>query len=460
MRLSALVLAAGSSSRMGADKLALAWRGGTILAAAIEPLLGHPEVGEVLVVVRPGAPPPGLPEGVRLVPNRGHAEGMASSIVAGVGASDPGSDGWLVALGDMPGLSWALVERLLRAFSREPRPVLVPVHGGRRGHPVLFARSCEPHLLALRGEAGARGVLAGCPESVTEFLVDDPSVLFDVDVPADLAAAAIPLRRRGRVLVRGAGEQASGTAHRLFRAGFRVAMTELAEPGCVRRAVAFSEAILLGRTEVEGVRAVAWPLDHATRLDAFDWTHVPVFVDPGRGLLRAWCPDVLVDARLLKHPADTRMVDASLVIGLGPGLVAGRDVHLVVETQRGHDLGRLIDGGPAAPDSGVPGRIGGFGAERVLRAPAAGVFSTHVGIGDRVRAGDVVGDIDGVAVFSAIAGAVRGLLRSGQGVEAGQKLGDVDPRGDPRSCRTLSDKTRAISGAVLEAVTAFYGRRG
>ncbi len=466
MRVSAIVLAAGSATRMGADKLSLSWRGRPVLTRAVAPLVESPRVDEVLVVVQPDREPPPLPGAVRRVPNPDHAAGMASSLIAGLRAADPEADVLLLALGDMPGIDAPLLHRLLDAFAADPRPILVPTFGGRRGHPVLFGRDLRGLLLEFSGDEGARRLLRDHPGRVMELPVDDPAVLFDVDTPGDLArsptsrpAATIAPARAGRVLVKGAGEQASGTAHRLFRAGFRVAMTEVPEPGAVRRAVSFCAAVQEGAACVEGVAARRWVLDDAGALETFDWTHVPVFVDPDCRLRDLWRPEVLIDGRILKRNRDNRLDDAPLVIGMGPGLAAGRDVHLVVETSRGHDLGRIIETGEAASDTGVPGLIAGFGAERVLRAPAAGRLSTDRAIGDLVTAGDAIGAVAGHPVRAAIAGVVRGLLRSGHPVHVGQKIGDVDPRGDVGYCWTLSDKTRTISGGVLEAVVRFYGSR-
>ena len=466
MHVTAIVLAAGEATRMGADKLRLRWRGTPVLARAVEPLVASPRIADVIVVVQPGREPPELPPEARLVPNVDYAEGMATSLVAGVRAADPDTDVLLLALGDMPGIGAELIHRLLTAFEGTTQPILVPVFGGRRGHPVLFDRSCRDLLLGLAGDAGARGVLAASPERVHEEPVDDPAVLFDVDTPADLArgvadrpASSSRSPRRGRIIVKGAGEQASGTAHRLYRAGFRVAMTEVAAPGAVRRAVSFSAAVQDGATCIEGVAARRWQIADADRLAAFDWDHIPVFVDPECSLARSWRPEVIIDGRILKRNRDNRLDDAPLVIGLGPGLHAGVDVHLVVETRRGHDLGRVIERGGAAPDTGIPGRIAGYGAERVLRAPAAGPLETDLTIGDLVEVGDPLCAVAGEPVVAALSGVVRGLLVAGQRVERGQKIGDVDPRGDVGYCWTLSDKTRTISGAVLEAVVRFYAGR-
>lgn len=259
-----------------------------------------------------------------------------------------------------------------------------------------------------------------------------------------------------KILIKGAGEHASGTAHRLFRCGFAVVMTEVERPTTVRRRVAFASAIYAGAIEVEGVRAVrARPEDVGDSRAAA----IPVLVDPDCRIRESWRPDVLIDARILKYNLDNRLTDAPLVIGFGPGLVAGRDVHFVVETNRGHDLGRIIVQGTAAEDTAVPGDIAGHSVTRVLRAPGAGIFRAECEIGDRVRAGDRLGTVGGLVVAAAIDGVVRGLLYPGLDVAAGQKLGDIDPRGEPAYAYTLSDKTRALSGAALEIIVS-SGERG
>lgn len=252
-----------------------------------------------------------------------------------------------------------------------------------------------------------------------------------------------------KVLILGAGEHASGTSHRLFRAGFDVAMTEVPEPLAVRRAVAFCTAVWDGETVVEGVRGRRWDPD---RTPSGPLDHVAVFVDPGASLLARWRPDVLVDARLLKRPGATSVDQAPRVISLGPGAVCGREAHVVIETNRGHDLGRVIWTGSAAADTGVPGAVGGFASERVLRAPVVGRVRGVKAIGDLVREGEIVVWVGDEPVRSPIAGVLRGLLRDGVAATPGLKLGDVDPRGDVSACFSLSDKTRTISGGVLEAI--------
>lgn len=264
---------------------------------------------------------------------------------------------------------------------------------------------------------------------------------------------------RERILVKGAGEQASATAHRLFRCGYRVLMTDLERPTAVRRTVSFCSAVYEGEIEIESVRGVRHRFEDLDALSDTVWNFIPVVVDPQSRLVRLWRPDVIVDARLLKQNLDNHRDDAPLVIGLGPGLEAGRDVDFVVETMRGHDLGRIIDSGFTSNDTGEPGEIGGYGRERVLRAPTQGVFDSRRKIGDLVAAGDVIGVVAKVDVRAEIPGVLRGLLRPGLTVEPDMKLADVDPRGDPALCQRISDKARATSGSVLEIVVTHAGRQ-
>ncbi len=265
-------------------------------------------------------------------------------------------------------------------------------------------------------------------------------------------------RARVRVLVKGAGEHASATAHRLFRCGYRVAMTDLARPTAIRRRVAFASAIYEGAIDIEGVRGVRAGAEDVPALRPRAWGVIPVCVDPESRLVALWRPDVVVDARILKSNLDNRLDDAPLVIGLGPGLEAGRDVHFVVETMRGHDLGRIVAEGFSSLDTAEPGEIGGYTHERVVRSPAAGVFESPRAIGDRLAAGEAIGRVGDAELRAEIDGVLRGLLWSGLEVAAGFKVADVDPRGDPAMCRTLSDKARTISGSVLELVVAHAGR--
>ena len=252
-------------------------------------------------------------------------------------------------------------------------------------------------------------------------------------------------------VVKGAGDLATGCVYRLVRAGFPVVCTEIAGPTVVRRTVAFAEAILSGEVTVEGVCArrtasVAEAVGVARDGD------VAVLVDPEARVVREARPVVLVDAIMAKRNLATTLKDAPVVVALGPGFTAGVDCHAVIETNRGHNLGRVLWDGQAEPNTGVPGNIGGFAAERLVRAPADGIFEPARRIGDVVDPGDLLGTVAGQPVRAEIRGVLRGLIREGLAVTAGMKIGDVDPRAKPEHCLTISDKSLAIGGGVLEAV--------
>ena len=256
------------------------------------------------------------------------------------------------------------------------------------------------------------------------------------------------------ILIRGAGDIATGIALRLHRSGFQIVMTDLPQPTSIRRTVCFSEALRLGRVLVEDVRArraatAREALDIATAGD------IAVLADPDCALLPQLHPAALVDAILAKHNLGTRRDMAPVVIAVGPGFTAGEDCHAAVETMRGHTLGRVIYDGAALPNTNIPGLIGGYAGERVLRAPADGVFHQILNIGDEVKAGDIAGEVDGQPMRCTIGGVLRGLLADGTPVHKGMKSGDVDPRCRPEYCTTASDKALAVGGGVLEAILHF-----
>lgn len=251
--------------------------------------------------------------------------------------------------------------------------------------------------------------------------------------------------------IRGAGDLASGVALRLHRAGFRIVMSEVAAPLAVRRTVSFSESVYLGQTSVEEVTAVRVEDAHSWK-DLLDEGRIPVVVDPDGAWIEKLKPDLLIDARMRKKPTQTALKAALLVIGLGPGFTAGEDCHAVVETLRGHRLGRVIWHGSALPDTGEPDAVLGHTHDRVLRAGTEGELETQVDIGELVVEGQVLGQLGGHALRAPISGVVRGILRNGTRVTLGLKIGDIDPRSDASACYLVSDKTLAVGGGVLEAV--------
>jgi xanthine dehydrogenase accessory factor len=285
------------------------------------------------------------------------------------------------------------------------------------------------------------------------------------------------------VLIRGGGDLGTGVALRLHRAGWRVLIAELPQPLVIRRTVAFASALYDGAIEVEGVIG-----ERIAEVSAADrvWQadRIPVLADPDRAAAASLRPIALIDAIMAKVNTATQIDDASIVVALGPGFTAGVDCHAVVETQRGHNLGRVYYQGSAAPNTGTPGTVGGQDALRAIRAPVAGVFYAQHQIGDRLKAGDVIGrvitvdvsltdsaawrlaSIDrdasqplGIVIKTKLDGMLRGILHDGLKVPANTKIADVDPRGEAEYCFTVSDKSWAVGGGALEAVLYLMRKR-
>ena len=260
------------------------------------------------------------------------------------------------------------------------------------------------------------------------------------------------------IYIKGAGDLASGIALRLHHARFSIVMSDLQVPTAVRRTVAFSEAIRLGSTMVEDVRGERAESPEQVR-DCLSRGVIPVVPVPEEDIIRSLQPEVKIDAVIAKKNLGTSIDDAKLVIGVGPGFTAGMDCHAVVETKRGHTLGRVIREGSALPNTGIPGEIGGETVNRVFRAPVEGIYHPKRDFGEVVYKGDIVATVDGTPVFTAISGIIRGMLQDGVHVTPGFKCGDVDPRGTSVDYMTVSDKAMAIAGGVLEAVSAFAADR-
>lgn len=258
------------------------------------------------------------------------------------------------------------------------------------------------------------------------------------------------------VVIRGAGDLATGVALRLWRAHIRVVMTDIESPTAIRRTVCFSQAIVHGETTVEGVtaRKAETPEQALTLLEN---GIIPVLADPEGTCIQALKPAAVVDAILAKKNLGTNITDAPVVIGVGPGFTAGKDCHAVVETMRGHYLGRVIHEGSAIPNTGIPGLIGGFAGERVLRAPADGIFHQLLEIGAQVKMGDIAATVNGEPMVCTLDGVLRGILADGTPVFKGMKSGDIDPRCKIEHCYCASDKALAVGGGVLEAVLNLSG---
>lgn len=265
---------------------------------------------------------------------------------------------------------------------------------------------------------------------------------------------------RDIVIVKGGGDLATGIATRLYQSHFSAVILELDKPTVVRRTVSFAQSVIQNSpVTVEGVTAKVVTLDKVH--EVLSGGQIPVLLASEPFLVNKVIdtlnPVAVVDAIIAKRNTGTQITDAPVVIGVGPGFIAGLDVHAVVETNRGHNLGRVIYQGAASDNTGIPGNVGGYTIERLIKAQKAGKFIGCREIGERIAAGDVVGYIDDAPVKGAISGILRGLLQTGLTVKSGMKLGDIDPRCCREHCFTISDKARAIGGGVLEALLHSMG---
>ena len=257
-----------------------------------------------------------------------------------------------------------------------------------------------------------------------------------------------------RLIVRGGGDLASGVIHRLHRCGYQVLVLECGKPSAIRRKVSFGEAVYDGISRVEGITGrLISQIDEYQK--AWDAGEIPVLVDESGEAAKELKPDAMIDAILAKKNLGTTREMAPLTVALGPGFEAGKDVDFVVETQRGHDLARIISEGPAAPNTGVPGVIAGYGKERVIHAPAAGIMHNRSRIGDIVEKDQIIAMVGETPVRASLTGVLRGIIRDGYKLPEGMKIADIDPRKEQKkNCNTISDKARCIAGSVVEVLMA------
>ncbi|AGB41017.1 selenium-dependent molybdenum hydroxylase system protein, YqeB family [Halobacteroides halobius DSM 5150] len=254
------------------------------------------------------------------------------------------------------------------------------------------------------------------------------------------------------VLLKGGGDLASGIAYRLYQSGFNVAISEIKQPLMVRRTVSFAEAVYKGEHEVEGIKAqftTEWSLFKAI----IDQGEIPVFIKEQLSYFKErFKPQVIIDGRMLKQKQETNLKEASIVIGIGPGFRAGEDVDAVIETCRGHYLGRVIYQGTTIPNTGQPGKIMGYSQQRVLRAPCDGIFRSKNKLGDKIKQGELFGLIGDRPLKAELSGVIRGQIHPGVNVKKGMKIGDIDPRNDRDYYNKISEKALAVGGGTLEAI--------
>lgn len=258
-------------------------------------------------------------------------------------------------------------------------------------------------------------------------------------------------------MVLGGGDLASGVIYRLARSGFRPVVLELARPLLLRRPVCFGDAIYQGRVSIEGIEAqkliIEQRADGARQIqDLHAKGIIPVVVDEQSEMIDWYQPDIVIDARMCKKNLGINRSKAALVIGMGPGFTAGEDCHAVIETNRGHYLGRIYYEGTAEADTGIPGEVSGQGKARVLRAPADGYVISPFMIGDMIPKDEVIAQVNDGVIVAPFDGVLRGLIHPSVFVSKGLKVGDLDPRGNPEHCFSISDKSLSVGGAVLEAI--------
>ncbi len=418
-------------------------------------------IGEKIVVtqyeeIREAAQQAGL--GCRI--NKEPELGISHSIRLGVEAVEELSKGGtqdaiLFVVCDQPELTEEVFYGLIRSYEASSKRIACVADGERLGNPVIFESAYWEELKSLCEEQGGKTVLKRHREDVELYQVKDGKKLRDIDCLWDLK----PL-----VVVRGGGDLATGTIHKLYDEGYRVAVLETEHPACIRRQVSFCEAIYEGKIEVEGVTAVyieeaEEDVLHKAVEKAWARGEIPVFKDPFGHVIKAFQTEIVVDAILAKKNLGTRRDMAPLTIGLGPGFTAGQDVDIVIETMRGEHLGKIYRTGSAIPNTGIPGVIAGYSKERVIHAPASGKFQPRKRIGDMVKTDEVLGVIipeeqqGEVPVFASMTGLLRGMIKEGYLVKKGLKIMDIEPRMDEKElCFLISDKAKCIGESVYQVI--------
>lgn len=487
-KIHAILLAAGNSRRFDGNKLLYPYRGKPMYRHILERIS---EVSEavleasgcqmgtrILVSQYEEILEDGRREGYLCLNNTDPDLGISHSIRMGIEAVEasesyePG-DGILFSVCDQPRITRETILHLIKSFASSGKGICAVAAEGEKeiGNPVIFSDCYWEELKCLTKDQGGKVVVKKHLEDMAIVLARDEAELQDMDYRADL---------KSLVVVRGGGDLATGTAHRLYREGYRVLILETRRPACIRRQVSFCEAVYEGRMEVEGVTAVrvdgSWERAYQEMERAEDlkeelkkelkkeleevWAEgkIPVLVDPEGISIGKLHPDVLVDAILAKKNLGTTKEMAPLTIGLGPGFTADQDVDVVIETMRGSTLGKVYKEGSAIPNTGVPGMVAGYSRERVIHAPGAGKFQPERAIGDLVEKGDVLGFLmpDRIPVAASMAGLLRGMIRGGYPVTKGLKIMDIEPRIEEREiCFQISDKAKKIGESVYQVIREY-----
>jgi molybdenum cofactor cytidylyltransferase len=450
--INAIIMASGFSRRMGRNKLMLLYNSKPLIDNVMDHIIGSGLKSVFLVSGNEEILERGRLRNIKTIYNGSADAGQSESIKAGI-LNSPVCDGYMFFAGDQPLLDEETIRLLADRFEENKDLIIIPVFKGRKGSPVIFPKRFKEELLALSGDTGGREVIKNHPGSVLLVEVKDNSMLLDIDTKeAYMELIELQHAREDIVVVRGGGDIATGTIHKLYKCGFKVLVLETANPTAIRRSVSFCESVYDGSAVVEGVTAKLVRSQSEISLCWEEGT-IPVAVDPQGELIRILKPLAVVDAILAKKNLGTERSMAPITIGLGPGFTAGIDVDIVIETMRGHSLGRLIFEGSALPNTGIPGEIAGHSGDRVIHSPDSGVIQNAAEIGDTVSKGSVIAWVGGSAVKATIDGILRGIIRNNSMVSSGMKIADIDPRLSERpNCFFISEKARNIAGGVLEAI--------
>lgn len=450
--INAIIMASGFSRRMGRNKLMLLYNGKPLIDHVMDHVQGSGLSSLFLVSGNEEVLERGRQRNINTIFNSKADAGQSESVKAGI-LNSPECDAYMFFSGDQPLLDEETIRLLTESFAENPDLIIVPVFKGRKGAPVIFPKRFKEELLALSGDTGGREVISNHPGSVLLVDVKDNSMLLDIDTKEDyMELIELQPIHKDIVVVRGGGDIATGTIHKLYKCGFKVLVLETANPTAIRRSVSFCESVYDGRTVIEGVTAKLVRSQSEIN-ECWEEGTIPVAVDPKGELISILKPLAVVDAILAKKNLGTKKDMAPITIALGPGFEAGSDVDVVIETMRGHSLGRLIFEGSAIPDTGIPGEIAGHSRDRVINSPAAGIIEAAAEIGDAVSKGDVIARIGTCSVRATIDGILRGIIRDNSSVFKGMKIADIDPRVDEKqNCFFISEKARNIAGGVLEAI--------
>jgi len=447
LKIGCVIMAAGRSSRFGRNKLLEEIGGKSLICRALESVPAEMLYKTVVVTGYPEIKSQAEERGFSVVRNERPEDGISLSIRLGLNELQD-VDAVMFVVCDQPYLKRQSVAAALESYLEHPDQILSMSNNGRRGNPCIFPSALFPELLKLEGDVGGSAVIRKHDELMQLFEVAEVAELEDVDHEADLV--------RNLVVVRGGGDIATGTIHKLHRSGFPVIVLEVRQPTAIRRAVAFSEAVYDSQSEVEGL--VCRLADTAGQaISIIRAGEIAMMVDEHCGILKELKPWALVDAIMAKKNLGTNRGMAGKTIALGPGFTAGKDVDIVIETMRGHDLGRIIESGEALENTGIPGLVEGLATERVIYAKRPGSIRNTARIGENVTKGQTIAvicrDEEEHPVTASIDGLLRGILRDGSPVREGMKIADIDPRAEERNnCFTISDKARCIAGSVLEAL--------